>query len=227
MSRWNITKFRWRENLISEHLLVPAPCDAESSVSLTLLPRFRAAACRLFNGHSAMLFTCRCSLMKKVWGKAADSVNILTHSLVPWLVGHSLSHRSGCFWFSFKDLNQNSLKENEEFHCHLWAVGHFQTKINLAFSICPALFLIKNTFSYFFHSLFHLSICCALSLCWHNTGWVWLVLCLLQIGHSKSSTAEFWTSLRWNWQPACPSCIQKIEQDFFLQDVVCTKNCAE
>lgn len=61
----------------------------------------------------------------------------------------------------------------------------------------------------FFRSLFHLSICCSLSLCWHNTGWGWLVLCLLQIGHSKSSTAELWTSLRWSWQPACPSHIQK------------------
>lgn len=74
------------------------------------------------------------------------------------------------------------------------------------FVLCYSL-LKTHSHTFFLLSTMHLFV--VFSLCWHNTGWGWSVLCLLQIGHYKSSNAELWTSLRWRWQPAGPGHIQE------------------
>ena len=67
-----------------------------------------------------------------------------------------------------------------------------------------------KTHSYFFSfSLTCIYLLCFLSVDTTVAEADWLVLCLLQIGHYKSSSAVVWASLRWHWQPAGPTHIQE------------------
>lgn len=110
----------WTHNCVS-----PVSCWCEGQPDI--ITTFQGCHMQVIHMDTTMLSTCRCSLMKKVWGKAADSAPCPDSQPCALTMGHTSSLPQIWLFLVFLQGSQSKLIEvkikNPTAICGLWVIS--------------------------------------------------------------------------------------------------------